>query len=173
MHLSCTFYARARSLYRARGSMVFGCPSVRACDRTEAFPTGLSSESSLFVRHSCQAAVRSVWWRPVTKRRRFSVAIDNFTDTARVVCGTGYMQWSGALPSACLSRRSTAAAACGGFAVERPAGRTWTDSGRRPAARRRSTKRGQCRVDSRVDEAEHRLVTVSSRLLLLLLLLFF
>jgi len=68
----------------------------------------------------------------------------------------------------CLSHHSTAAAACGGFAAERRAGiEISIDSGGRPAAtapqqRRRSTalsrKCGQCQVDSRVDEAEHRLV---------------
>ena len=62
--------------------------------------------------------------------------------------------------SVCLSRHSTAAATCGRFAAERRAGRRY-----RPTAavaqqqRRRSTalssKRRQCYVDSRVDEAQH------------------
>jgi len=35
------------------------------------------------------------------------------------------VQPSGVRPSVCLSRRSTAASACGGFAAERPAGRRY------------------------------------------------
>jgi len=70
-------------------------------------------------------------------------------------------------PPVCLFRRSTAAAACGGFAAERPARRT-----HRPTAagadaqqqRRRSSafsSNTHCPVDSRVDQAEHRLLAIS------------
>jgi len=64
-----------------------------------------------------------------------------------------------------LSHRSTAAAACGGFAAERPAGRRHRSIAagagaqqQRRRSRALSSKCGQCHVDSRVDEAEHRLV---------------
>ena len=65
-------------------------------------------------------------------------------------------------PPVCLSRYSSAAAACGGFAAERRSGRTYRST---PAGadlqqqRRRSMALGN--VDSRVDEAEHRLVSAS------------
>ena len=68
-------------------------------------------------------------------------------------------------PSVCLSHRSTAAVARGGFAAERPADRTYrsiaADAGVQQQRRRStalSSKCRQCRVDSRVDEAEHGLV---------------
>ena len=48
-------------------------------------------------------------------------------------------------PSVCLSHRSTAAAACGGFAAERRAGRR----SRSTAGAALSNKCGQCHVDSR------------------------
>jgi len=59
------------------------------------------------------------------------------------------------------SRHSTVAATCGGFAAERPADRTYRSRQRRapaPSSTALSSKCGQCRVDSRVDEAEHSLV---------------
>jgi len=53
--------------------------------------------------------------------------------------------------------------ACGGFAAERSAGGTYRSSAAAQQQRRRSTalssKCGQCHVDSRVDEAEHRVVS--------------
>jgi len=62
-----------------------------------------------------------------------------------------------------------AAAACGGFAAERPAGKTYRSTAAGTGAqqqRRRSTafssKCGQSHVDSRRDEAEHRLVSLVS-----------
>ena len=67
--------------------------------------------------------------------------------------------------SVCLSHHLTAAAACGGFAAERPAGSI--DRQRRAAGaqqqRRRSmaltsSKCGQFHIDSRVNEAGQRLV---------------
>ena len=67
-------------------------------------------------------------------------------------------------PSVCLSRGSTAGAACGWFTAERLAGRRYQSIAGAGAQqqRRRSTalssKCGQCHVDSRVDEAEHRFV---------------
>ena len=42
-----------------------------------------------------------------------------FISTARIVCGAGSMQRSVVRPCVCLSRRSTAATAAGGFAAER------------------------------------------------------
>jgi len=66
------------------------------------------------------------------------------------------MKRSGVRPYACLSRHSTAAAACGGFAAERPAGRTYRSTAAGVGAqqqRRRSTSLsstcGQCHVDNR------------------------
>jgi len=50
-----------------------------------------------------------------------------------------------------LSRRSTAAAACGEFAAECPAGRTYRSSNG-AAARRSAANAGSVNVDSRVDE---------------------
>jgi len=94
--------------------------------------------------------------------------------TASTVCGAGYMQRSGVCPSVCLSHHLTAATSRGGFAAERRAaedigrlqyGRRRAPSSNGAAARSRSTalssKCGQCHVDSRVDEAEHRLVNIS------------
>ena len=59
-------------------------------------------------------------------------------------------------PYACISRRSTAAAACGGFAAECRAGRTYRSTAAGVGAqqqRRRSTALsstcGQCHVDNR------------------------
>ena len=61
-------------------------------------------------------------------------------------------------PPVCLSRHSSAAAACGRFAAERRSGRTPAGADVQQQ-RRRSTALGN--VDSRVDEAEHRLVSAS------------
>ena len=69
-----------------------------------------------------------------------------------------------------LSHQSNAATACGGFAAERRTGKDIDRQRRAPgsssaAARGRSTalssKCGQCHVDSRVDETEHRLGLIS------------
>jgi len=82
------------------------------------------------------------------------------------------MKRSDVRPSVCLSHHSTTTAACGGFAVERRAGRRYRSTaaglghpaatGNSDTARGRSTalssKCGQCHVDSHVEEAEHRLV---------------
>jgi len=71
--------------------------------------------------------------------------------------------------SVCLSHHSTAAAACGGFDAKRRVGKTYRSTAAGAGAqaqqqRRRSTafgsKCGQCHVDSRVHEAEHRLVFI-------------
>jgi len=52
----------------------------------------------------------------------------------------------------------TAAAACGGSAAERRAGRQEISiDSNGDAAQGRSSKCGQCHVDSRVDEVEHKL----------------
>jgi len=61
--------------------------------------------------------------------------------------------------SVCLSHHLTAAAACGGFAAERPA--SSIDRQRRAAGaqqQRRRSKCGQFHIDSRVNEAGQRLV---------------
>ena len=60
---------------------------------------------------------------------------------------------------------STAAAACGRLAAERPAGRTCRSTVAVAGEHMRhhtafSSECGQCHVDSRLDEAEDRLVTV-------------
>ena len=76
-------------------------------------------------------------------------------DTARTACGAESMQRSCVRPSVRPSvPSSTAAAACGGFAAERPAGRTYrsTAAGAQQQLRRStalSSKCGQCHVDSR------------------------
>ena len=45
-------------------------------------------------------------------------------ETAQIVCGSGSMKRRASVRQpVCLSHRSTAAAACGGFAAERPASR--------------------------------------------------
>jgi len=69
-------------------------------------------------------------------------------------------------PSVSLSHQSNAAAVCGGFAAERHTRKRYRSTApgsRSAAARVRSTalssKCGQCRVDSRVDEAEQTWVT--------------
>jgi len=46
-------------------------------------------------------------------------------DTARIASGARFMKRSSVRLSVCLSCRSTAAAAAGGFAAERPAGRRY------------------------------------------------
>ena len=67
------------------------------------------------------------------------------------------------VPSVCLSCRSTVGAACSRFAAEHYAGvRYQSIAGagtqqQRPGSMVHSSKRGQCHVDSRVDEPEHRL----------------
>ena len=77
------------------------------------------------------------------------------------------MKRSSVRQSVCLSYRSTTGAACGGFAAERSAGRRYrTIAGAGAQQQRRrstahSSKCGQCHVDSRVNEAEHRYVTCS------------
>ena len=72
------------------------------------------------------------------------------------------LRHSSVRPSVCLSYHSTAAVARGRFAAERPADRTYRSIAAYAGVqqqRRRSTalssKCRQCRVDSRVDEAEH------------------
>ena len=69
----------------------------------------------------------------------------DFIDTARRVCGAGSVKQLSVRPFVCLSHRSTAAAACGGFVAERPACRRY----RSTAVPALSSKRGQCHVDSR------------------------
>ena len=59
-------------------------------------------------------------------------------------------------PSVCLCRRSTARAAGLMLSVPRPGDRSI--AGDAAQQQRRRSKCGQCRVDSRVDQAEHRLV---------------
>ena len=64
------------------------------------------------------------------------------------------MKRSNVRPSVRLSHRFTAAAACGGFSAERPAGRRYrsTAAGAQQQRRRNtafSSKCGQCRDDSR------------------------
>ena len=74
------------------------------------------------------------------------------------------MTWSSVRPSVCLSHPSVAAAACGRFAAECPAGRRYRSIAGAGAQqqRRRSTalssKYGQMR-----DDTGHRLVSVQSR----------
>jgi len=51
-------------------------------------------------------------------------AVVHIIDAARIACAAGFMQRS-VRPSVCLSHRSTAATAAGGFAAERPVGRTY------------------------------------------------
>ena len=65
------------------------------------------------------------------------------TLTTRTVCGAGSVKRSSVRLSICLSNRSTATAACGGFAAERPAA---GDIDRQSAL---SSKCGQRHVDSR------------------------
>jgi len=73
-------------------------------------------------------------------------------------------------PSVSLSHQSNAAAACGGFAAERRTRKRYrsTAPGARQQERRSpgrstalSSKCGQCHVDSRINEAEHRLGLLS------------
>jgi len=74
-------------------------------------------------------------------------------------------------PSVRLSHHSTATATCGGgFAAERRAGWRYRSTAASALQQRRhstgrstalSSKCGQCHVDSRVDEAEHRLVALA------------
>ena len=94
-------------------------------------------------------------------------------DTARIVCGTGSVERSSIRLSACPSaHRSTTGAACGGFAADRPAGRRHRSIAGAGAQqqRRHSTafgsKCGQCHVDSRVGEAEDRLVIMETLFML-------
>ena len=73
-------------------------------------------------------------------------------------------------PSVRLSHKSNAATACGGFAAERRTRKRYrsTAPGARQQQRRSpgrstalSSKCGQCHVDSRINEAEHRLGLIS------------
>ena len=88
----------------------------------------------------------------------------------RIVCGEGSIKRSGVRPSVCpsvsLSHQLNAAAACGGFAAERRTRQRYRSIApgarqQHAAARGRSTalssKCGQCHVDSRINEPEHRL----------------
>jgi len=70
----------------------------------------------------------------------------HFIDTARIVCGEGFMELSGVRPSVCPTHNSAAARRGGGFAAVGPAARRCRSIAARPTLTSRCE---QCHVVSR------------------------
>ena len=82
--------------------------------------------------HSSLVTRPSICWNSQLVNSR----LNGIIDAVRIVCEAGSMKRSSVRPCVCLSHRSTAAAACGGFAAERLADRKYqsTAAARRSAA---------------------------------------